>query len=192
MVIDDISIQPIGAFFKKKRNIYCKTAGFVVKFKCYMPVCWNWQTRRIQNPLVAIPCGFDPRHRHHKAKPLPEGEGLSIYESNGTGVEPIRRPRHRHHKAKPLPEGEGLSIYESNGTGVEPIRRPRHRHHKAKPLPEGEGLSIYESNGTGVEPIRRPRHRHHKAKPLPKGSGFRFMKVTVRGRTHSTFPPPSP
>ena len=29
-----------------------------------MPVCWNWQTRRTQNPLVAIPCGFDPRHRH--------------------------------------------------------------------------------------------------------------------------------
>ena len=30
------------------------------------PVCWNWQTRRTQNPLVAIPCGFDPRHRHQK------------------------------------------------------------------------------------------------------------------------------
>ena len=28
------------------------------------PVCWNWQTRWTQNPLVAIPCGFDPRHRH--------------------------------------------------------------------------------------------------------------------------------
>ena len=102
VVIDDISIQPIGAFFKKKRNIYCKTAIIVVKFFCYMPVCWNWQTRRIQNPLVAIPCGFDPRHRHHKAKPLPEGEGLSVYESNGTGVEPIRRPRHRSHKARQL------------------------------------------------------------------------------------------
>ncbi len=29
-----------------------------------MPVCWNWQTRWTQNPLVATPCGFDPRHRH--------------------------------------------------------------------------------------------------------------------------------
>ena len=29
------------------------------------PVWWNWQTCRTQNPVVAIPCGFDPRHRHH-------------------------------------------------------------------------------------------------------------------------------
>ena len=29
-----------------------------------MPVCWNWQTRRTQNPLSARTCGFDPRHRH--------------------------------------------------------------------------------------------------------------------------------
>ena len=26
-------------------------------------MCWNWQTRWTQNPLVATPCGFDPRHR---------------------------------------------------------------------------------------------------------------------------------
>ena len=25
---------------------------------------WNWQTRGTQNPVVAIPCGFDPHHRH--------------------------------------------------------------------------------------------------------------------------------
>ena len=30
-----------------------------------MPVCWNWQTRRTQNPLMATSCGFDPHHRHH-------------------------------------------------------------------------------------------------------------------------------
>ena len=29
-----------------------------------MPVCWNWQTRRTQNPLVVTPYGFDPHHRH--------------------------------------------------------------------------------------------------------------------------------
>ena len=34
-----------------------------------MPVCWNWQTRWTQNPLVAIPCGFDPRHRHQRGRP---------------------------------------------------------------------------------------------------------------------------
>ena len=31
----------------------------------YVPVWWNWQTRRTQNPVVAIPCGFDPHYRHH-------------------------------------------------------------------------------------------------------------------------------
>ena len=40
------------------------------KLQFYMPVCWNWQTRRTQNPLPAMACGFDPRHRHHKT---PEG-----------------------------------------------------------------------------------------------------------------------
>ena len=33
------------------------------------PVCWNWQTRRTQNPLMATSCGFDPRHRHHTEIP---------------------------------------------------------------------------------------------------------------------------
>lgn len=33
-----------------------------------MPVCWNWQTRWTQNPLPAMACGFDPRHRHHFSK----------------------------------------------------------------------------------------------------------------------------
>ena len=35
----------------------------------YKPVCWNWQTRRTQNPLVVTPYGFDPHHRH-KNNPL--------------------------------------------------------------------------------------------------------------------------
>ncbi len=30
-----------------------------------MPKWWNWQTRWTQNPVVAIPCGFDSRLRHH-------------------------------------------------------------------------------------------------------------------------------
>ena len=29
-----------------------------------MPVCWNWQTRRTQNPLLATACGFKSHHRH--------------------------------------------------------------------------------------------------------------------------------
>ena len=31
-----------------------------------MPEWWNWQTCRTQNPVVAIPCGFDPRFRHQQ------------------------------------------------------------------------------------------------------------------------------
>ena len=31
-----------------------------------MPLWWNWQTRGTQNPVVAIPCRFDPDQRHHK------------------------------------------------------------------------------------------------------------------------------
>ena len=38
----------------------------VILFKHFnLPVWWNWQTRGTQNPVVAIPCGFDPHHRHH-------------------------------------------------------------------------------------------------------------------------------
>ena len=32
----------------------------------HLPVWWNWQTRRTQNPKVAIPCRFDPDYRHQK------------------------------------------------------------------------------------------------------------------------------
>ena len=32
----------------------------------YMPLWWNWQTRWTQNPVVAIPCRFDPDQRHQK------------------------------------------------------------------------------------------------------------------------------
>lgn len=41
---------------------YAIIAG-VVLWHC-MPVWWNWQTRRTQNPKVAIPCRFDPDYRH--------------------------------------------------------------------------------------------------------------------------------
>ena len=33
-----------------------------------MPLWWNWQTRGTQNPVVAIPCRFDPDQRHHKER----------------------------------------------------------------------------------------------------------------------------
>ena len=47
-------------------NFSGRTSGDDLKYE--MPVCWNWQTRRTQNPLMATSCGFDPRHRHHTSK----------------------------------------------------------------------------------------------------------------------------
>ena len=34
----------------------------------------EWQTMWTQNPLVVIPCGFDPHHRHKN--PQPQGWGF--------------------------------------------------------------------------------------------------------------------
>ena len=34
-----------------------------------MPLWWNWQTRWTQNPVVAIPCRFDPDQRHQNGAP---------------------------------------------------------------------------------------------------------------------------
>ena len=51
-------------------------------------MCWNWQTRWTQNPLVVTPCGFDPRHRHQKeeqgSQELCSSFSLLFY----SGVEP--------------------------------------------------------------------------------------------------------
>ena len=39
-----------------------RTSGDDWKYE--MPEWWNWQTCWTQNPVVATPCGFDPRFRH--------------------------------------------------------------------------------------------------------------------------------
>ena len=44
----------------------------------HLPVWWNWQTRRTQNPKVAIPCRFDPDYRHQKKNQLFAGSFLFI------------------------------------------------------------------------------------------------------------------
>lgn len=58
-------------------NFFCKNGKTsfkkVLKTKMFygiltnmlnMPKWWNWQTRRTQNPVVAIPCGFKSHFRH--------------------------------------------------------------------------------------------------------------------------------
>lgn len=53
--------------------------GYNIKVE-YAPVCWNWQTRRTQNPLVVTPYGFDPHHRHKNKFPqLYPGWGTYFY-----------------------------------------------------------------------------------------------------------------
>ena len=49
----------------------------------------EWQTMWTQNPLVVIPCGFDPHHRHKT--PQPQGWGFFA----GGGGRTERRWKHR-------------------------------------------------------------------------------------------------
>ena len=49
----------------------------------------EWQTMWTQNPLVVIPCGFDPHHRHKN--PQPQGWGFFA----GGGGRTERRWKHR-------------------------------------------------------------------------------------------------
>ena len=45
----------------------------------HMPVWWNWQTRRTQNPKVAIPCRFDPDYRHQKQPEINRKEEIRLF-----------------------------------------------------------------------------------------------------------------
>ena len=49
----------------------------------------EWQTMWTQNPLVVIPCGFDPHHRHKN--PQPQGWGFLLV----VGVEQSGGEQHR-------------------------------------------------------------------------------------------------
>ena len=73
--------------------------GYNNKVLFITPVCWNWQTRRTQNPLVVTPYGFDPHHRHKKQFPsrVPAGELFFISGAEGSNSTAARR-----RQAKPL------------------------------------------------------------------------------------------
>ena len=43
------------------------------------PVCWNWQTRRTQNPLPAMACGFDPHYRHQQQVPCTQFRRKALF-----------------------------------------------------------------------------------------------------------------
>ena len=47
-----------------------------------LPVCWNWQTRRTQNPLLETTCGFESHHRHHIIRTLIWIESESLFFTN--------------------------------------------------------------------------------------------------------------
>ncbi len=59
---------------KSAQNIAGRALHFAAKQDiiglAHPPVCWNWQTRRTQNPLPARACGFDPHHRHKSQAPM--------------------------------------------------------------------------------------------------------------------------
>ena len=56
----------------------------VVLYCINKPLCRNWQTRRIQNPLVLQPCGFESHQRHHfennKKESIMKRDELNRYE----------------------------------------------------------------------------------------------------------------
>ena len=61
------------SFFQKSLDFSCAVWYNMPRgCKCgrNLPVWWNWQTRRTQNPVVAIPCRFDPDYRHQKQPEL--------------------------------------------------------------------------------------------------------------------------
>ncbi len=47
-----------------KNRLTNKNICGIINKRFEKPMWWNWQTRGTQNPVVAIPCGFDPHHRH--------------------------------------------------------------------------------------------------------------------------------
>ena len=55
-------------YVKKPKTLLTKEQNCVIISTCLTPVWWNWQTRGTQNPVVAIPCGFDPHHRHQRIR----------------------------------------------------------------------------------------------------------------------------
>ena len=88
--------------------------GYNIKVE-YAPVCWNWQTRRTQNPLVVTPYGFDPHHRHKNKFPqLYPGWGTYFYfpvlrgrtarsRRSGTQISPVGCLRGRGRPPSPAP-----------------------------------------------------------------------------------------
>ena len=65
-------------------------------------MCWNWQTRRTQNPLVVTPCGFDPHHRHTKRRPQAcPAWGRFLY-SRGEGANRATAPQCRNQQSSGL------------------------------------------------------------------------------------------
>ena len=54
----------------EKRLLFC-TQSYIIKRLSTLAEVVEWQTRRTQNPLVAIPCGFKSHHRHQTRCAIP-------------------------------------------------------------------------------------------------------------------------
>ena len=59
------AMAPVGAVSRSYKST--RRAGSErISDPAYSPVWWNRQTHGTQNPLVVIPYGFEPRHRHQR------------------------------------------------------------------------------------------------------------------------------
>ena len=77
-----------------------------------------------QNPVLATGCGFDPRFRHHKARPYPLWMRSCFLPLAGRGANPFRLPASGAIKRDRILFGCGLDFCLLLGGGANPFRLP--------------------------------------------------------------------
>ena len=77
-----------------------------------------------QNPVLATGCGFDPRFRHHKARPYPLWMRSCFLPLAGRGANPFRLPASGAIKRDRILFGCGLAFCLLLGGGANPFRLP--------------------------------------------------------------------
>ena len=131
----------------------------------------EWQTMWTQNPLVVIPCGFDPHHRHKN--PQPQGWGFFA----GGGGRTERRWKHR----KQSPSG---ALFSSRVSPYGNQYRGRSRG-RFKGFPSRKAGGFFAGGGGRTE--RRWKHR----KQSPSGALFSSRvspyRKQYRGRSCGRF-----
>ena len=110
-----------------------------------MPLWWNWQTRWTQNPVVAIPCRFDPDQRHQNGAPC-QASHFGAVQRSEIFFRPRARRRNCFEVSCPLPLSADDALAQQdqrNGalSGVPFWRRAEERNILSTPREETEIFS---------------------------------------------------